>query len=635
MDLITVDIEADGLLEDAGRIHCICMVRHSDGKLLHFADKQFDDTWAGTINDGVSYLETEHPHRLLFHNGLGYDLPLLEKLYPGFEARFKQGELLYYDTGKILDTLLLSRLINQDMPILAGSKSAHSVENYGKYFKRKKPTHEDWTAYTPEMLYRCQQDVLIQQEIYNFLERKAAGWDYRAASRLEHELTEICNVIERTGWRIDLDKCIGYERQLEQEMQELAAEIQGELHLIPKKGGDLNNVLKKDGSLTHHAINWINRENIPPDMWPSGPLCRINWERLDLGSSEQVKKMLLSQGWRPREYNLKKVKNNWGKMEVYRDPETRQPVETSPKLSVDCPSLDELESKVGRNAALYIQKRHRLSLIKGFIKNEKNGLLHVGINTMGTVTGRCSHYGIVNIPGDGKYFGDELRSLFMARPGCTLVGVDISALESFIEGHACWDYPGGKEHAHDKVTCEDLHQRTADLFKTYRKKGKEINYALPYGCGIKKLSRILDTDFDSAKVAYDEYWNQQPALKALKLDLEEYNKNHKFIVSLDNRKILNPKPHCLVNWKLQGDGAILAKKWVVLLYRGLYEAGLMNHVNLLGFYHDEVQAEVEKGYENQYKELALKCLTEAGKYYKLKLEMGGEAKEGSTWADTH
>ncbi len=154
---LVVDVEADNLLEEANTIWCIVaknIEEKYDEAIYYFQPNE--------IEAGLEFIS--EAEELILHNGVGYDLPLFEKLYD-----FK------YD-GLVTDTLILSRLQWPDRPLPKGyiGQASHSVEAWGHRLGFNKPEHDDWSQYSPEMLYRCKEDVLGTEKIYNYLleERK-------------------------------------------------------------------------------------------------------------------------------------------------------------------------------------------------------------------------------------------------------------------------------------------------------------------------------------------------------------------------------------------------------------------------------------------------------------------------------
>ena len=100
MELV-FDIEANGFLFEADTIWCIVAIDEND-KVYSFRPDQ--------IKEGIKFLQSAD--KLIGHNIIGYDIPLIRKLY----------DINLYDTDKVLDTLTISRLAN---PVREGG---HSIE---------------------------------------------------------------------------------------------------------------------------------------------------------------------------------------------------------------------------------------------------------------------------------------------------------------------------------------------------------------------------------------------------------------------------------------------------------------------------------------------------------------------------
>lgn len=128
------DLEANGLLEEATKVHC-GVFKNREGE-----NTKFNPSEIKLMLDFLDKVDI-----LVIHNGLGYDLPLLEKLY-GWKYN-----------GIVLDTLVLSRLLQPERV------GRHGLEVWGERFGVPKPVHEDWSVYTPAMLHRCEQDVEINR----------------------------------------------------------------------------------------------------------------------------------------------------------------------------------------------------------------------------------------------------------------------------------------------------------------------------------------------------------------------------------------------------------------------------------------------------------------------------------------
>lgn len=143
------DLEANGLYQEADTIWCIVTKETDTGHIrTHRSD------WNGSIECGIKMLE--EASELIGHNIIDYDLRLIKKLYPSF-----------CPSGKIFDTMILSQLLSPDR------KGGHSLGQYGDEMGHKKPEHEDWSQFSPEMLHRCTEDVHINHKVYNQLKEEA------------------------------------------------------------------------------------------------------------------------------------------------------------------------------------------------------------------------------------------------------------------------------------------------------------------------------------------------------------------------------------------------------------------------------------------------------------------------------
>jgi DNA polymerase III epsilon subunit-like protein len=140
---LVVDLEANGL-DDATVAWCICAKDLETGEMFSYRPTE--------LEQGMRLLN--NADELILHNGIDYDIPLLERLY-GFTYN-----------GRIIDTLVLSKLLNPD---LAGG---HSLKSWGKRLGILKGTYAEdegedcWDTYSEEMLKYCEQDVEVTYALY-------------------------------------------------------------------------------------------------------------------------------------------------------------------------------------------------------------------------------------------------------------------------------------------------------------------------------------------------------------------------------------------------------------------------------------------------------------------------------------
>ena len=376
------------------------------------------------------------------------------------------------------------------------------------------------------------------------------------------------------------------------------------------------------------------------DNLVGGPFCRVGFEPINLNSSDQVKRYLLSQGWQPTEYNYRKDKSGY----LVKD-ENGNPIPTSPKLTED--SFDSVKGDIPKLVARRNILIHRQRMLKNTRKDgEEKGLLNAVRDDgrvearcipQATNTGRATHSVVVNIPSIYAVYGAEIRDLFIVPDDCDMVGVDAAALEARIFAHFMLNYPGGDELA-NLVLHGDIHQENADMWGCSRNDAKSPYYALMYGAQIPKFSATLGVDMRTGARHFDAFWTKYRALDLFKQDLTKAweargGKSGGFIRGIDGRKLHARSQHSLVNLMFQNAGSVVVK--VAALYINKWIERDRLDVKQLIFYHDELEYESKKYHTNQFLPLTRQAFKKAGEFFKLNVEIAGEPKVGRSWYDVH
>lgn len=621
------DLEANGLLEEATTVHCGVFKNLDDLSVVKFTPDK--------IKNMLEWMEKE-TDVLIFHNGFGYDFPLLEKLY-GFKYK-----------GTKVDTLVMSRLLkpNRQVPFNCPNKKAgpHSVEAWGYRVGRGKPEHDDWAVYSPEMLHRCSEDTEIQFLIYQALLKEAKGKKWKNAFQLSFKLFELLQKQEQYGWLVDRKVMAESLHMLDHWINRIDKVITPMLPVVieveeTKEQGEFKYIKKpflKSGKYSNSVLDWLNRNSISDSVSVGGPFTRINFRLTDINSNAETKDYLLRSGWEPLEWNT----NDAGER-------------TSPKLSKDDP-FEGITSAVGRLVAKRVQCRQRKSIIEGLEKLIRpDGRIASKVNTL-AVTGRATHRNIVNIPKVSSFFGKQMRKLFTCKEGWVLVGTDSDQCQLRMLGGRM----GDPDYIHalctgDKSKGTDIHSLTRKIGELEsRDIAKNVMYCLLFGGGDEKLGKTakrpgkgaelrerLYNGFDglgalmdrlttewkrTAKTRYNDKWNK----------IEYYDG---YITGLDGRPIQVPYAHQLLVYLLQSDEAIMMTLAYIKVEELLLEEGYKwyEDFGIVCWYHDEFTIECREEIASRVAELSEYAIEWAGQYYRIPCPHVGCANIGKNWYEIH
>lgn len=619
------DLEANGFLENATRVHC-GVFKEMNGEVVKFRPHQ--------VEEMLKYLDTVDV--LIMHNGIGYDWPLLKKLYD------------YDYKGKKVDTLIMSRLLNpkRQVPFMCPNKKAgpHSIEAWGWRVGRGKPEHNDWEVFSEQMLHRCYEDVEILALVYSELMREAGQHNWRDAFLLSFELFEKLHKQETYGWLVDRPHMYRCLHQLSRWIGLIDRVVTPHLPRIleideTKEAGEYKWVKKpflKSGEYNQHVLKWMEGTSYcPEDRVVAGPFSRVTFRLVNLDSGDETKQFLLEQGWEPLEWN----ENDEGER-------------TSPKLSKLDP-FEGLDSKIGKLVAKRVQCRQRRSIIQGLtLLIRPDGRISSVVNTL-AATGRATHRNIVNIPKAGSFYGKSMRRIFTSRDGYTLVGTDSDSCQLRMLGGRM----GSKEYINaimtgDKSKGTDLHSLTKKIGGIEsRDIAKNVMYCLLFGGGDVKLGKTALQPGNGTELRQKLYQGFD-GLGALmeKLTAEwrasakqRYNEKFKrmeyfngYITALDGRPIMVASEHQLLVYLLQSDEAIMMTKAYCLLWERLsakYEFG--KDFGVVCWYHDEYTIECREEIAEDVAKISEQCIVDAGLFYNIVCPHIGGAAIGKNWYSIH
>ena len=568
--MIVFDIETDGLLEDVTKVHCLVTQDTDNGEVSRFRD----------VHNGLLYLSRmgESKKCIAGHNVIGFDLPVLKKLY-GFEP-----------TGEVFDTLVASRTIWSNLQELDLKNrtvedkliGSHSLKAWGQRLKFSKGTYGEtenaWDELSDEMLDYCEQDVRLNTKL---LERILAKKFSSDALELEHTISKLMLKQERHGFPFDVDK---------------AKELYSSL--VARKN-ELYNKLVDEVEPTIVELKTKTK------VIPFNPASR-----------QQIGDRLQKLGWKPEEF----TKNG--------DPK------------IDEKILAGIDLPIAKQLTEYLMLNKRVGQIgegkQGWLKLERNGRIHGRVNHMGAVTSRCTHNNpnVAQVPSLSAEYGKECRELFHAPKGFKIIGADASGLELRCLAHYMSKFDDGEYER--EILEGDIHTKNqlAAGLET-RPQAKTFIYGFLYGAGNEKIGQIIGKGKREGGQIKKRFLDKTPALKYLQ-DAVKRKAKSGFLLGLDKRAIPIRHAHAALNTLLQSCGAIICKRWYATIEQMIRDEGISDEdAYIVAFVHDEVQIIVRDGLQEKIGEITREAIKRTERYYNFRCQLDSEYKVGASWADTH
>jgi len=584
MSEMVFDIEANGKLKSASVVHCISI--SSDKGLVSFGPSD--------INDGLHLLSTAT--RLVGHNILCYDLPVLERIY-GFIW-----------SGQVFDTLNVSRLIYTNLLELDYSMKKipkhlygrHSLEAWGYRLGNYKGDYKGpWDKWSQEMQDYCDQDTRVTQELYDRLKSKNYS---KEAIRIEHEFQKIIHTQETNGILFDSKKAEELSRTVEQDIDAYRRRLTPVLPSRIKPG----------------KLFTPKRDNRTMGYKKGCDITKVTWAEPNPGSRTQV-------------IDFFKRKYNW-QPTVFTDNGNPR-VDDEVLRSLPYPEAEDF-------ADLYERIKIRGYLTSGknaWLKLVEHGRIYGGVNTNGAVTGRCTHSNpnLSQVPSIKKYMGRECRELFHSGNGI-MVGGDASGIELRMMGHYLYNYDGG-EYAKE-VVHGDVHEKNRAAGEIAdRDTSKRFIYAMLYGAGNEKLGAIITGKKDPkensrvGKETRDKLYSRITGLGRLVNDVKHMGRQRGYLIGLDGRHLHVRSDHKALNTLFQGAGAVVMKQANIMFWHTDWDCQQVLNV------HDEWEVVTNRveDYANDIGKDIVTSIIKSGEHFNLKLPLDGEYKIGKNWAEVH
>jgi DNA polymerase-1 len=660
------DIETDGLLHQATKVHCIG-IRDVD-------TERVSSYGPGSIGDAME--ELEQADEIIGHNIIRFDIPALKKL-AGFGPKAGQ---------KVTDTLIVSRLkypalkaddALRQPPIPSEYVGKHSLaawghrlgEHKGDYSQIKRVealalgfTDETaiqkfiWGTYSEEMLDYMMQDINVNFLLYQKLNPDKYP---QKAIELEHRIAKVCDAIEDAGFPFDFRAAGELHVQLLEKQHKLETALKAEF-------GSWWQPISPDPA---KCVFIPKRDNKRLGYLEGYPIKKYKLVGFNPGSRDHIAKVLQEQGWQPTKF--------------------------TPGGS---PLLDEeaIEGAVARYPKLagvgeYLMLGKRLSQLTGSKKSlmaavKEDGRIHGSINPMGTITGRASHFSpnMAQIPSAKKPYGKDFRALFKMPPGFKLVGADMQGLElrgmahylSFFDGGAYGrQLLEGDPHWATVIalgllplgTARDKHNQLHTILR--EDCAKRFVYATIYGGGDHQAGLIIHEALLNARSnagqegtdVYRQYFGDDLAPSEARLrkiggkarsnfsagiegygdltaQLKERVAKRGYVKGLDGRLIplRTGKEHAAFSTLNQSAGAILCKQWGADAYDTMSDLLVPGKdFFFAAWVHDEYQVACREECAPYVGSTLVHCAQQAGHPFDFRIRLDSEYSIGDSWADTH
>lgn len=413
--VVIADIETNGLKDTVTTVHCLSLRIIENGvksPVYRYLNHEMDDALAVLSSADV----------VVFHNGIDFDLIVLEMLYPDWQLP---------ETVKVEDTLVLARVVFSNIKdsdfrkyekgeLDGGNIGLHTLEAWGQrtgtmkgdYKKimeaeaKEKGLTEDadisryvWGEYNPRMGDYCDQDIEVTTHLWEMIRGQRLS---PLAQRLEQRIHHIMCLQEEFGFQFDAEKAVELREEVSVEHERLTAEAISHFGtwIAPKKlwKGIPRPEFGEDATRKHWGevecpTKTLNYKQVPVDVWfengevkTSGPMpkairtegaafCPVKIVDFNPNSRPQIIDRLTKiHQWEPTEFTEKK--NPKVDDDVLRNLAQFVPIcETLAELFFLSKLLGQLDT--GKNAWLAMVK--------------DDGRIHGRVNVGGTVTGRGSH----------------------------------------------------------------------------------------------------------------------------------------------------------------------------------------------------------------------------------------------------
>lgn len=644
--IMIYDIECDGLLDNATKIHCLSVSwRDSSNKIRTKSTSNYDEMRKFFLNKKLIRVG---------HNIALYDERVIEKI-----LNINTEDSKY----NIIDTLGLSRY-------LYPKRKKHGLESWGIDFSTHKVEIKDWkNQSSDDYIRRCEQDTIINLKLWEAEKNKLL-------SLYDNNHQEVLRLISYLQFKLDCvreqeNNPLRFNVELAQKtlsklIKEKESKITALAKVMPKVAKkkfkeykdvivtDDNEIIQRGELLFQHYFDLGFR---PKSTHKEEKI--IKYVDPNPNSVPQKKDWLFSLGWVPDYYKYEKEDKKDPSSKLRKIPQITakdgegEVCQSVKDLFIKEPTLEVLEG-------LTILT-HRIGLIESLLESQKNGYIECSLGGF-TNTLRLIHSNVVNIPKVSKPYGKVIRSLFMTNDENSLLcGSDMSSLEDTTKQHYIYPFDpeyvkemsvrGFDPHLDLGLKCNIITKEEVNFYKSFntdsidkyseieyskyldikekRYKSKTTNFSSIYGVGASKLARDLKISKKEAKKLLDTYWERNKAVK----EVEET-----FITKTINgtKWILNPVSKFWYELRADKDKfSTINQSTGCYCFDTYLKYIRMNNIKLSLQMHDETLFNLLKTDKSIIKDILRDSINKTNKELKLNVDLDISIDFGQNYASCH